>query len=154
MRTPLEAGTARRFTIGLYARPLAAYLAGAALILTACSDGGPAGIRPLPTTPAWSASATGGFAYVSTASNNVAVLNLSSNSVATTVSVGSAPLHSAATPDGKFVYVPNTLDNNVSIIRTSDNTVVGTVSVGSGPAEIAFTPDGSYAYVTNAYSSN
>lgn len=113
---------------------------------------------------------TGNFAYVNNyggpggvGSGNgttVSVVNLNTNSIIGTITVGLAPASLAITPDGKFVYVINYVDGNpgtgtITIIRTSDNKVVGpTIHGFSGPFAIAITPDGKFAYVTNFGSNN
>ncbi len=89
----------------------------------------------------------------------VSVVNLNSNTIVDTITVGLAPASLAITPDGAFVYVINYVDGNpgtgtTSVIRTSDNTVTGTIPGFSGPFGIAITPNGSYAYVTNFGSNN
>src|SRR5207244_4394958 len=73
-------------------------------------------------------------AYVTNfTSNNVSVIDTSTNTVVATATVGSAPYGVAITPDGTRVYVSNTLSNNVSVIDTSTNTVMATVAVENGP---------------------
>jgi YVTN family beta-propeller protein len=85
------------------------------------------------------------FAYVANAdpiSNNVSVIDTATNTVATTVAVGTAPLGVAVTPDGKHVYVANQGSSSVSVIETTGNTVMATVAVGIAPIGVAVTPDG------------
>ncbi len=89
----------------------------------------------------------------------VSVVNLNTNTIVGTITVGLAPASLAITPDGAFVYVINYVDGNtgtgtISIIQTSTNTVVGTIPGFSGPFAIAITPNGKYAYVTNFGSNN
>jgi len=67
------------------------------------------------------------FAYIANSgTNNVSVIDTSTNTVATTVNVGVEPISAAVTPDGKFAYVTNFSSDNVSVIDTSTNTVVTT----------------------------
>src|SRR5476651_1623611 len=74
------------------------------------------------------------FAYVANGnSNNVSVIDTSSNTVVATVTVGMSPSGVAITPNGAFAYVANFNSNNVSVIDTSSNTVVATITVGMGP---------------------
>jgi YVTN family beta-propeller protein len=76
----------------------------------------------------------GKFAYVpNSGSNNVSVIDTSTNTVTATISVGNYPYGVDVSPDGKFVYVTNSADGTVSVIDTSTNTVTATVSVGLGP---------------------
>lgn len=89
----------------------------------------------------------------------VSVVNLTTNTIVGTITVGLAPAGLAVTPNGEFVYVIDYVDGNpgtgtISIIATSSNTVVGTIPGFSGPFQIAITPNGKYAYVTNFGSNN
>jgi YVTN family beta-propeller protein len=84
----------------------------------------------------------------------VNVVNLLTNTIVGTITVGLAPAGLAITPDGAFVYVINYVDGNpgtgtISIIQTSTQSVVGRISGFSGPFGIAITPNGRFAYVTN-----
>ena len=92
----------------------------------------------------------GNYAYVTNFnSNNVSVIQISTNTVVATVAVGTNPQGIAITPDGNYAYVTNSSSNNVSVIQISTNTVVATVAVGTNPYGVAITPDGNYAYVAN-----
>ena len=74
------------------------------------------------------------FAYITNSgSNNVSVIDVSTNAVVDTVDVGSQPTGVAVTPDGDFVYVANGGTTTVFVIQTSDNTVVDTADVGESP---------------------
>ncbi len=89
----------------------------------------------------------------------VNVVDLNTNTISGTITVGLAPASLAITPDGAFVYVINYVDGNpgtgtISVIRTSDNTVVKTIPGFFGSFGIAITPDGQFAYVTNFGSNN
>ena len=81
-------------------------------------------------------------AYVANASaNEVSVIDLSTNTVAGTVSVGGSPRGVAITHDGKRAYVTNLNDDDISVIDLATNTVVGpTIPAGNGPHFIATTP--------------
>src|SRR5713226_2445261 len=70
------------------------------------------------------------FAYVANClSNNVSVIDATSNTVVATVSVGVSPVGVAITPNGTFAYVANLNSGNVSVINTTTNTVVSTILV-------------------------
>ncbi|AKB36450.1 hypothetical protein MSSAC_1860 [Methanosarcina siciliae C2J] len=102
---------------------------------------GPKGVAVVP---------NGKTAYVANSgSNNVSVIDTSTNTVTDTVKVGYNPSEVAVSPDGKKVYVVNEDSNNVSVIDTDTNTVTVTVPVGNWPEGIAVTPDGKKVYVTN-----
>ena len=73
--------------------------------------------------------------------------------------VGQEPSGAAVSPDGRFVYVTNTLDGTVSVLQVDlaqepVATLVNTLAVGTEPYGIALTPNGQKAYVTNARSNS
>jgi len=82
-------------------------------------------------------------------SNSISVIDTSSNTVVSTVPVGSQPNGVAVTPDGTRAYVANG-GGDVWVISTSNNTVLAKVVVGEYPTAVAITPDGTRAYVTRA----
>src|SRR6516164_9407280 len=83
-------------------------------------------------------------------SNNVTVIDTTTNKVVATVEVGLAPAGVAVTPDGRKAYVANrAVSGTVSVIDTATNAVSATIAVGSNPVGIAITPDGSKVYVAN-----
>src|SRR5208283_1960265 len=80
------------------------------------------------------------FAYITNFySNNVAVINTSTNTVVgSSITVGNVPVGIAITPNGAYAYVTNEDGNSVSVIDTFNNTVVGSpITVGSFPVGIA-----------------
>ena len=82
-----------------------------------------------------------GFAYVTNQnSNDVSVIDISTNTVTATVAVGTGPMGVAIAPDGAFAYVTNNTSNNVSVILLASNTVTATVAVGTNPVFVAITP--------------
>jgi YVTN family beta-propeller protein len=102
------------------------------------------------------------FAYVTNqVSNNVSVINTSTNTVVATIPLpgcdGTCPVPAglAVTPDGTRVYVANSGNGTVSVIATATNTVAKTISITSfcdctsSPIGVAITPDGTRAYVTD-----
>ena len=95
----------------------------------------------------------------------LSVVNLNSNTIVSTITLGSpppppiAPAALAITPNGAFLYSANYVDGNtgtgtVSVINTNSNTVISTIHGFSGPFNIVITPDGKYAYITNFGSNN
>src|ERR1700733_2328508 len=84
------------------------------------------------------------YIYVSNEmGNNVAVVNVATNTVTGTIPISGAGLTGlAVTPDGAYLYVTEQSTNSVAIISTSTNSVAASVAVGSGPVEVAITPDG------------
>jgi YVTN family beta-propeller protein len=82
-------------------------------------------------------------------SGTVSVIDTSTNTVSTTITVGTNPGGTAVTTDGATAYISNYTDNTVSVIDTSTNTVTATVNVGTNPGGLACTPNGSFIYVPN-----
>jgi len=96
----------------------------------------------------------GTTAFVSNGgSGTVSVVNLTTNAVVATVTVGTTPVGITANPAGTQVWVANETSNSVTVISaTSPYSVVTTITSGIGttPKEIAFNTSGSTAYVTEA----
>jgi YVTN family beta-propeller protein len=84
----------------------------------------------------------------------VSVINTSTNTVATTVTVGIGPQSVAITPDGAYAYITNGGSDSVSVIGTATNTLTTTITGLSTPYGVALTPNGEYAYVTEVDSEN
>ncbi len=92
----------------------------------------------------------GSYAYVvSYGSDDLKGINLFSNAVATTQSVGDGPT-AIAWVSGSIFVVTNSLAGNVTTHNTSNRTQVGTsVIVGDDPRGIVVAAGGVRAYVTN-----
>ena len=74
-----------------------------------------------------------GHAYVSNKENDtVSVIDISTNTVTATITVGTHPYISGVTPDGKYLYVPNIDSGNISVIDTLQNAVIATITVTGG----------------------
>jgi YVTN family beta-propeller protein len=78
---------------------------------------------------------------------NVSVIDTSTNTVTATVSVGHDPLDFAIIQDGTKVYTANHDDNSVSVIDTATNTVTE-IPVREWPDTVVVSPDGKKVYVT------
>jgi YVTN family beta-propeller protein len=95
------------------------------------------------------------LAYISNSdSNEVSVIDTSTNTVMANVAVGNGPFGVAVSRDGSRAYVANAFSSDVSVIDTSTNTVVATVTLENSPYGVAVTPDGTRAYVTNPVSNS
>lgn len=100
-----------------------------------------------------------GRAYVTNArSNTVSVVDMATMRVIDTIPVGISPGDVVVSPDGRTVYVTNTVDSagagepdTISLIDTASNTVVDEIVVGDSPHGIARTSDGSSLYVANTF---
>ncbi len=84
-------------------------------------------------------------------SNNVSVINPTTNLVTTTIPVGINPVDLRMSPEGSKVYVANRGSNTVSVINTATNTVTATINVGT-PSALELSPNGSRLYVANTNS--
>lgn len=82
-------------------------------------------------------------------SNNVSVIDATTNTLKTTITVGTYPEFAAVTPDGKSLYVTNYGDATVSVISTASNAVTNTLDVGLHPQGIAVTLDGKEVFVAD-----
>ena len=99
---------------------------------------------------------------LSSVAPTVSVIDVASNSLATTISIGAvgdAPHAMRTTLNGSKLYVVNKHGNAVKVIDTGSNTVIKTVQLQAGsctsilsgagacPVRIELSPDGSYAYI-------
>jgi hypothetical protein len=92
----------------------------------------------------------GQTAYVTNVSSNtISVINVPTNTITATISVGSNPKAVSVSADGKKVYVANYSSHNVSVINTATNTVLNTIPVSITPQGICASPDGSKVYVSH-----
>lgn len=82
-------------------------------------------------------------------SDNVSVIDVTTNTVITAIPVGGSPYGVSVSLDGSKVYVTNRDDSTVSAISTATNTVIATIGVGRLPQGLIVSPDGSKVYVTS-----
>jgi len=97
-----------------------------------------------------------GMVYVANRdTNDVSVINTTSNAVVATIAVGSMPNGVAVNPVTNRVYVANYGSNSVSVINGETNTVIGSpITVGREPSFIAVNPSTNKIYVSNHGSSS
>ena len=78
-------------------------------------------------------------AYITNAvDGTVSVIDTTTNTVATTITVPINATGVAVTPDGSKVYVTDLNGNTVLVIATATNTVVATITVGANPVISSF----------------
>lgn len=82
----------------------------------------------------------------------VMVISPVTNSIISTINVGSLPETSVYDPYNGYLYTANSLSNNVSVINTATETVIATIPVGNGPVGIAYASTNHYVYVANSAS--
>ncbi len=69
------------------------------------------------------------FAYIATGdTNSVTVLDTATDKIVRTIPVGLDPWRAYASPDGKYMVVPNNGDQTVSVIDAQSHTLVATLS--------------------------
>jgi len=90
-------------------------------------------------------------AYVANSNlHNVSVIDTATNTVLTTIAVGTRPSVVLASPDGSRVYVLNATPNfSVSVINTATNAVTATIPTPGGNFFMAMSADGSRLYVSD-----
>lgn len=75
-------------------------------------------------------------------SNTVSILDLTDDSVLSSVTVGNQPVALAVSSDGSTAYVANYTDGTVSQVNLNSNTVTATIAVGGQPTSVALTATG------------
>src|SRR5439155_3210131 len=89
-----------------------------------------------------------GFAFASSAlaqslfvparySDEVAVIDTSTNQVVTQIPVGSEPIRIAITPDRLKAFISNSLSASISVLDTVAHTNIATIPVDNVPGESA-----------------
>jgi len=81
--------------------------------------------------------------------SDVTIIDLATNEVITTVTVGELPQGVAVNPAGTAAYVANTLSNDVTVIDTATYETT-TIPAGATPCGVAVHPNGRHIYVANA----
>jgi YVTN family beta-propeller protein len=90
----------------------------------------------------------GKFAYAADGDGGeVAVIDTQTDKVVTTLKVGEGPWRAYASPDGRWMLVPNNGDETVSVISTATHKVVTTLKGGREMTGINFVQGGKKAYV-------
>jgi len=91
----------------------------------------------------------GTTAFVSNRSENIlSVIDVSSGTLLQTVPAGGGPQGLALSPDGRFLYIAQSLDNAVLVLSASDFSVQKSIATAGAPTDIAVSPDGELLYVT------
>jgi YVTN family beta-propeller protein len=102
--------------------------------------------------------ATGPYAYIANFGNftgtTVTAIDLSTNTAATNIPVGTGPVGVTVNYAGTRAYVSNQQSNSISVIDTATNTVVATIPVGSQPASSGINPAGTRLFVPNQTSNS
>lgn len=94
-------------------------------------------------------SPNGQTAYVTTASDQLLVINVASRRIVGQVSGLQGAHGVAVSPNGQDVYVTDATSNTVSVIAGSSLHVVRTINVGQLPWTVILSSNGATAYVAN-----
>ena len=78
----------------------------------------------------------------------LAVVDVASNTLTTTVPLASDGFNLIVAPDGQRVYV-TTADGTLYVVDAAADTVITTLAVGAAANVLAFSPDGSILYVSS-----
>ncbi len=81
--------------------------------------------------------------------HTVFVINGSTNSLISTITVGTGPYGVSVNPNTNKIYVTNLNSNTVSVIDGLTDTVANTISVGTNPGSIGVNTNTNKIYVTN-----
>jgi YVTN family beta-propeller protein len=98
-------------------------------------------------------SPSGATAYVTTG-QGLYVISTAARRVTKLVGGLGNPNGVLVSPDGKTVYVTNTVQNLVEVIQASTSRVTGTIRVGELPWQLASSSNGSTLYVANGDSNS
>jgi len=116
--------------------------------------GGNAATIPVGTKPIGiSVNATTNKIYIANSgSNDVTVIDGSSNSVLATITDPNAvaPIAVAMNPATNTIYVANSQSNNVTVIDGATDSVTATISVGTSPSGVDVDSQTNFIYVANA----
>ncbi|HEY3154762.1 MAG TPA: YncE family protein, partial [Candidatus Binatia bacterium] len=80
-------------------------------------------------------------------SDEVAVINTSTNQVVTQIPVGASPIRIAITPDRRKAFISDLLSESISVLDTVTLTNIATIPVYNVPGESTITPDGRRLFV-------
>lgn len=95
----------------------------------------------------------GRWVYVTNeTSNDVHVIDTSTNRVIAKIKVGANPRGVSFTPDGKRAYVGCERDGTVAVIDTAARRVIATIPVGERPVGTVVSRDGKKVYVAHGRS--
>ncbi len=91
-----------------------------------------------------------GLVYVANfGSNDLSVINGTTNKIQANVTVGHHPHSVAVDPYRSMVYVTNWANGTLSVINGTTNKIEANLAVGRGPFSVAVNPFNSFVYVAN-----
>ncbi len=90
------------------------------------------------------------FAYIATGdANSVTVLDTATDKIIRTIPVGLDPWRAYASPDGKYMVVPNNGEQTISVIDARSHTMVATLPGESDMTGVNFAAGGKKVYVVS-----
>ncbi|HEY3296495.1 MAG TPA: beta-propeller fold lactonase family protein [bacterium] len=111
----------------------------------------PSGLFPEGDAPRFAAIAPDGSKAVCSnfLSNNLSIMNLSTQQTEAVVDAGDTPWEVAITPDSRYAVLCGFNTNSVQIVDLASDSVVADVPAGGRPAVVSISPNGDFAYVGN-----
>jgi YVTN family beta-propeller protein len=113
----------------------------------------PTGSQPYPYNVVYD-SGKGEIFVANYGSDNVTVINDTTDAVVANIAVGGAPYATAYDPANGDVYIANANSNNVSVIDDSTNTVIATVAIGSSAYQAVYDSGTNEIFVATYHSDN
>ena len=88
------------------------------------------------------------YAYIATGdANSVTVMDTATDQIIKTIPVGLDPWRAYASPDGKYMVIPNNGDKTISIIDAKSHTLVSSLPGGADMTGVNFAQGGQKGYV-------
>jgi YVTN family beta-propeller protein len=98
--------------------------------------------------------ATGNVFVANWESNNVSLINSTTNVVMKTITVGESPEGMTYVASTGYVYVANVASQNLSVINGATGALVSSIPAGTAPAGVAYDPMNGYLYIAEVASDN
>jgi YVTN family beta-propeller protein len=92
-------------------------------------------------------SPSGREVFVQTSSGSNVVLDAQTLEILHTEELGSQPVTSAWSPDGRYNFVTHAADTWVAVSDPETGRLIKRLEVGQNSANVSFRPDGKYGYV-------
>ena len=94
-------------------------------------------------------SPTKAYAFVPHSSSEVSIIDATTRTFVGSMPAPGVNLQAAASPDGRLVYVVQSVPSHLRVFDVATLQPRGTIVLGGSPSSVAFTPDARRAYVTS-----
>ena len=98
--------------------------------------------------PAAGAAQTSALAFVPGATPPISVIDVATRMLETIIPIGFEAQSATASPDGRWIYVPDGIGRAITVIDVASRLVVASIPVPAMPFAVVFSPDGAVAYVS------